>query len=160
MKKSINYIALLAIVWLTALTSCKKEDIVSLVPNVLSADAIQGTWKITISQGTEWEKTLGIVTPKANEPDLLNGTLKFIPPSEVQIRTSNGTLMGATGFTVDALDLTIEIDGIGLFNVKNYVAGKSMNLEQVEPTKDSDYKFNSQGNNYLYFQKFWTTVKQ
>ena len=159
MKRQIKFISLLFIVCLIALNSCKKEDIVSLLPTVLSQDALQGTWLITISQGTEWEKTLGIVTPKANEPDLLNGTLKFIG-NEVQIRTGAGILKGAAGFTVDAVNSTMTITGIGLFNVKNYVAGKSMNLEQREPNTDSDYKFNSQGNNNLYFQKFWTTIKQ
>lgn len=155
----INFITLLVIVCLTAVTSCKKDEPV--VASGISQDALQGTWLITISQGTEWEKTLGIITPKANEPDLLNGTLKFIG-SQVEIKTGAGILKGSAAFTVDAAKSTITITDIGLFNIKNYVAGKSMSMEQREPNPSvaSDYKFNSQGNNYLYFQKFWTTTKQ
>lgn len=159
MKKQIKLISFLGILCIAALTSCKKDEPV--VSTALSQDALQGTWLITISQGTEWEKTLGIVTPKANEPDLLNGTLKFIG-SQVEIKTGTGVLKGSAAFTVDAVKLTITITDIGLFNIKNYVAGKSMNMEQREPNPSvaSDYKFNSGGNNYLYFQKFWTTIKQ
>ena len=158
MKKPINYITLIAIVWLTALSSCKKDE--PAVSTALSQDALQGTWLITKSEGTEWEKTKGIVTPKANDPSGLNATLKF-KGTECTYTDTAGKF-GSFGFTVDAANSTVTLTGVGLFNVKNYVAGKSMSMEQREPL-DTDYESRpdgSGGSKLLYFQKFWTTTKQ
>lgn len=123
----------------------------------LSNEALKGTWKITVAQGTEWEKGKGIVTPKASSPDDVGRTLTFLLPSEVQIKESNGTSVGNTGFVLDVANSTLTITGVGLFNIKNFVAGKSMEMEQREPI-DSDYRDVS--GKLLYFQKFWTLQKQ
>jgi hypothetical protein len=158
MKNQINYIALLAMVCMATLVSCKKDEPV--VSTALSQEALVGTWQITISQGTEWEKGKGIITPKANEPSLLNATLKFIG-SEVTVTSATGTVFVTTGFTIDAAKSTATITGVGLFNIKNYVGGKSMDWEQREPL-DTDYeaKSTSGGTRFLYFQKFWTMQKK
>jgi hypothetical protein len=157
MKIQIKFISLVIIVCLAALTSCKKDEPV--VSTALSQNALQGTWLITISQGTEWEKNVGIITPKADAPSSLNSTLKFTG-SECTGTDAAGKAFGPLGFTVDAANLTVTLTGVGLFNIKNYVAGKSMNMEQREPNTDSDYTLNSGNGKHLYFQKFWTMVRQ
>lgn len=158
MRKSLSSVALLIALSITWLSSCKKDDPAAIVPAAFSLTGIAGTWIINPSEGTEWEEGVGIITPKAAEPDLLNGTIEIIG-TEVKVKDSGGTLLGAFPISADATNMKVTITGVGTFNVSSYVSGVSMYWAQKEPTEHSEYEENNPGQ-FLYFQKFWTLTKK
>lgn len=143
-------------------SSCKKEDAAP-VATGLTLTTLQGTWAIATSQGTEWKKGTGIVTPRADDPSMIG--LKFvISATQVTVKDIFGTVMyGPESFTFNETDKTILIGadgntGLGLFNIADFVAGTSMSWNQREPI-DADYSFQAGCACELYFQKFWTFAK-
>ncbi len=158
MKKAFSYFALLTILSGTVLFSCKKEDVVALAPAgpAFSQSGIAGTWKIIVSQGVEWEQGVGIITPLAAEPDLLNAKLVIVG-TEATLTAADGTVFGSFPIAADATGMTVTLDGVGLFNVSEYVGGVSMQWIQREPIA-ADYEENNPGQ-FLYFQKYWTLQK-
>jgi hypothetical protein len=156
MKRAISYITVLTLVSITVLLSCKKDDPAPAV--TFSQAALAGTWIINPSEGTEWQEGVGIVTPRAAEPDLLNATLEFVG-TQVNIKDSGGVSFGTAAVTVNATDMEITLDGVGTFEVKNFIAGVSMTMNQKEPSVHSDYEENNPGQ-FLAFQKFWGLTKK
>ena len=117
-----------------------------------------GSWTITEASGTEWEKTAGIVTPKAADPATV-GAIVVIGLNPTVLMFFNPLLEaeGTIALAGDIVTVTVGADVLE-FTLKNKTA-TSMQWDQREPNKDSDYEFNAGGSNYLYFQKFWTMTK-
>lgn len=152
-----NKILCVAIVLvLVNVTSCKKEDAAPVAPAFTLA-AIAGTWVINPSQAVEW--VLGLATSsKANEPTLLNATLKIVG-TEVQVKDSSGASMGSFPISVNESGMTVTIIGVGTFDVKNYVGNVSMTWEQQDPSGASEYEEVAPGV-FVFNQKFWGLTKQ
>jgi hypothetical protein len=143
------------------LSACKKDD--APAPAGLSNTTVQGTWAIATSEGTEWKKGTGIITPRAAATDMI-GYKAVISGSTITFKDISGTVIfGPESFTLDASAKTILIGanantGLGLFNIPNFVAGATMSWDQREPV-DADYAPKSSCSCDLYFQKFWTMTK-
>ena len=146
----------LTLVSITVMVSCKKDDPAAAV--TFSAAAMAGTWIINPSEGTEWEEGVGIITPHAPEPDILNATLTF-SGTEVTGKDSGGTTLGTFAFSANASAMELTLTSVGTFDVKNFVAGVSMTLEQKAPTVHADYEEKNPGQ-FLAFQKFWGLTKK
>jgi hypothetical protein len=115
-----------------------------------------GSWTITEAFGTEWQKGVGIVTPKAADPGTVNSIIVIgINPTVFQFYNP---LFAGTGITLSGDKVTIAVGSDVLeFTLKNKTA-TSMQWDQREPNTDSDYRENNPGQ-FLYFQKFWTLQK-
>jgi hypothetical protein len=152
-------------VWLTGaallLCACKKDE--APAPAGLSSTSLQGTWAIATSQGTEWKKGVGIITPKAAAADMI-GYKIVIAGSTLTVKDISGAVIyGPDSFTLNESAKTILIGangntGLGLFNISNFVAGATMSWDQRDPI-DADYTPKSSCSCELYFQKFWTMTK-
>ena len=123
----------------------------------LSQNSLQGTWTITVSEGTEWKKDVGIITPRADDPETLNATFVFTG-NTFTATAEDESPFGTFTFTIDEENSTITVDDLGFFNVKDFVAGTSMKWEQREPL-ETDYE-ERDGGQFLYYQKFWSFEKQ
>ncbi len=143
------------------LGSCKKDE--TPAPAGLTATTIQGNWAISTSEGTEWKKGVGIITPRAAAPDMIGLKLE-ITATTVTVKDISGTVMfGPITYTLDVTAKTILIGdngntGLGLFAISNFVTSTSMAWDQREPI-DADYEFKADCTCELYFQKFWTLAK-
>lgn len=146
---------MLMLISIVGLVSCKKDDPVSVA---FSLSAISGSWIINPSEGTEWEEGVGIITPRAPEPDLLNATLK-ITGTEVEVKDSGGTSFGSFPISVNESDMEVTITGVGTFEVKNYIGNVSMTWNQKEPKDHSDFEEKNPGQ-FLAFQKFWGLTRK
>ncbi len=146
--------ALLMLVLLFA--GCKKDDA---TPAGTTLADLGGSWTITAAFGTEWEKTAGIITPKAADPDAVGSiiTIGFNPTTFSYFPLGSSAITGTIALAGDIVTVTIGGDVLE-FTLKNKTA-TGMQWDQRDPNKDSDYEFNSGGGNYLYFQKFWTMTK-
>jgi hypothetical protein len=144
-------------------TSCKKDENIS---TELTAASIQGDWEITVAEGTEWEKealesTAFISNPKSADPYMF-GLILTINATTVTAKMGSDVL-GTFDYTLDVNESTILIGengntGVGFFTIGNFT-GSGMKMDQREPIND-DFRYNEGGDNYLYFQKFWTLKKK
>lgn len=162
MKTQMKYVGFAFVAFaLLVLSSCKKDE--TPAPTGLSASTIQGNWAITTSEGTEWKKGEGIITPRAAAPDMIGLKLE-ITATTITIKDISGTAMGPPiTYTLDVTAKTILIGadgntGLGLFNISNFVTSTSMAWDQRDPI-DADYTFKADCTCELYFQKFWTLAK-
>lgn len=148
--------ALLMLVLL--LVGCKKDDATPAAAGTTLAD-LGGSWTITAAFGTEWEKTAGIITPKAADPDAVGSIIVIgLNPTTFSYFPLGGTgVTGTIALAGDLVTVTVGTDVLE-FTLKNKTA-TGMQWDQREPNKDSDYEFNSGAGNFLYFQKFWTLTK-
>ena len=125
--KTVVYVMLAAFV---LLESCKKEETTA-PSNVLSATTIQGTWKVTVAEGTEWENGVGVTTPRAADPGTVDLVFNIGPTSAI---ITKGTDTFTFSYTLTVVDATIFFPpeantGLGLFAIKDFDT-TSMNWEQ------------------------------
>ena len=92
----------------------------------------------------------------AAEPSVLNAKLVIVG-TEATLTAADGTVFCSFPIAVDAAGMTVTLDGVGLFNVSEYLGGISMQWIQREPIA-TDYEENNSGQ-FLYFQKYWTMQK-
>jgi hypothetical protein len=146
----------------TVLTSisCKKDD--PAPATGLSLSALQGDWAVTSGEGTEWEEGVGIVTPRADDPSLVG--YKFsITSTTITVKDITGTtVLGSVAYTLDPTTGVISAgngaSGLGVYTIKNFVAGATMDWDQREPIAE-DYEPQSGCGCNLAFQKFLKFAK-
>lgn len=123
----------------------------------ITPESLVGTWLLISSEGTEWEKDDGIITPRAAEPSTLNAVLT-ITATTVHIVSASDEEFGTFNYTITDGEM-VHLEGIGDFTISDFT-GTGMQWDQRDPSEDADYEYNEEGDNYLYFQKFWTLEKQ
>lgn len=147
--------------FITLLGSCKKDE--TTTPAGLTSNNLQGSWAIVTSEGTEWKKDTGIITPRADDPSLIGYKIVFTD-NMVSVKDITGAVIfGPSTWNLNETDKTISIgtdaaNGLGMFTIKNFIAGTSMAWDQRNPV-DDDYEYKVDCDCFLYFQKFWTLSK-
>jgi hypothetical protein len=153
MKLQIRILAITFCTSILLFSNCTEDE-----PTAgLSQNSLQGTWTVTVSEGTEWKQGVGVITPRADDPETLNATFVFNGNS-FTATAEGGSSFGTFTFSVDDENSTIMVDDLGFFNVKDFVAGTSMKWEQREPL-ETDYE-ERDGGQFLYYQKFWSFEKE
>ncbi len=156
---SIRLMTLLSAVSLVSI-SCKKDDPAPVAG--LSQTALQGSWAIASGEGTEWEEGVGIVTPRAVDPSLV-GYKIVIDGSMISVKDISGAVvLGPIAFTLDTSTGVITAgnaaSGLGVYTIKNFVAGATMEWDQREPIAEDFEPQVGCGCN-LSFQKFLKFAK-
>lgn len=159
--KSLVYLISLTCFAAAIFASCSKEEA---KPAGLNSTTIQGSWLIvTGSEAAEWQKDVGIITPRAAFTELNGYKLSFSgnmmsvldPPGNVVFGPSTWNLNDATGFIEIGTDAA---NGLGGFTIKNFVAGISMEWDQRDPV-EADYEYKLDCDCFLYYQKFLKLTK-
>lgn len=119
---------------------------------------LEGSWAITSGEGTEWREGVGIVTPRATDNSLV-GYKIVIAGDQISVKDVSGTVvLGPMTFTLTASTGVINAgnsaSGLGVYTIKNFVAGASMEWDQREPIAE-DYKPQAGCSCNLSFQKFF-----
>lgn len=136
-------------------TSCKKDDPTPAAG--LSMATLEGSWAISSGEGTEWEEGVGIITPRAADGSLV-GLKIVIEDDMISVKDISGTvLLGPISFTLNTTTGVITAGngatGLGVYTIKNFVAGASMEWDQREPIAE-DYEAEAGCGCNLAFQKF------
>ena len=151
MKKVI--LSIIVLVAITFFAGCGDDD----EPKATTLADLGGSWTITEASGTEWQKGVGIVTPKAADPGTVNNIVVIgLNPTVFQYYNPLLVGTGTIALSGDKVTVTVGSDVLE-FTLKNKTA-TSMQWDQREPNTDSDYRENNPGQ-FLYFQKFWTLQK-
>jgi hypothetical protein len=155
MKSQLRLIPFTFIGLMIGLGACQKEEA---KPAGLTSNNLQGSWAITSGEGTEWQKDVGIITPRADDPSLIGYKMEF-SGNMMSVKDISGTVIfGPSTWNLDETAGTILIgtdaaNGLGFFTIKNFVAGASMDWDQRNPV-DDDYEYKLDCDCFLYFQKF------
>jgi hypothetical protein len=155
MKRLFHLIPLSFIGLVILLNGCNKDEA---KPAGLTSNNLQGSWAITSGEGTEWQKDVGIITPRAADLSLIGYKVEF-SGNMMSVKDISGTVVfGPSTWNLDETAGTISIgtdavNGLGFFTIKNFVAGASMDWDQRNPV-DDDYEYKVDCDCFLYFQKF------
>ncbi len=140
--------------------SCKKDD--PAPTTSLSTSTLEGNWVVSSGEGTEWKEGSGVITPRAADPTLVG--YKFtITGTTITVKDITGaTVLGPIAYTLDAATGVITAgngaSGLGVYTIKNFVAGATMDWDQREPIAE-DYEPQSGCGCNLAFQKFLKFAK-
>lgn len=144
----------------TVMISCKKDEPAPAAPAATTlSDKIQGDWAISKSQGVEWQEGVGIITPLADEPDLLGAMIRIEDDMFTVKEISGAVMFGPVAFTLDETENEITIPDLGTFQIEDLVLNTSMDWDQNEPKNPGDYEPQAGCGCNLFFQKFWTLSK-
>ena len=143
--KNNMFLLTIALGVIAALSGCGKDDSVS--------SGIVGDWTITAAIGVEWEEGSGIIN--TNDPDEeMEGIAVSVTSSKVTVGD-----FGTFDYTFSSDIITIDLGDEDLvFNVE-FDGSNTMDWAQFAPDSHDDYEYNDQGENYLYYQKFWTLTR-
>jgi hypothetical protein len=161
MKNLFTKAATLLIAVAVLSTSCKKDDPAPAATG-LTLQTLEGNWAVTSGEGTEWEEGVGIITPRAADPSLVG--YKFsITSSAITVKDISGaTVLGPIAYTLNTstgvLSAGNGATGLGVFTIKNFVAGATMEWDQRDPIAE-DYEPQAGCGCNLSFQKFWKFAK-
>lgn len=141
--------------------SCKKDDPAPAATGLTQAN-LQGNWAIASGEGTEWQEGVGIITPRAADPSLVGYKLE-ISAATITVKDISGTVVfGPIAYTLNTTTGLITagnaVSGLGVYTIKNFVAGASMEWEQREPIAE-DYEAQAGCGCNLSFQKFFTFAR-
>lgn len=137
--------------------SCKKDDPAP-TAQPLSMATLEGSWAITSAEATEWKEGAGIITPRAADNSFVGYKL-VIAGDQITIKDVSGTvLLGPITFTLNTSTGVINAgnsaSGLGVYTVKNFVAGASMDWDQREPIAE-DFQAQAGCSCNLSYQKFF-----
>lgn len=116
---------------------------------------ITGTWEVTDAMGVEWEEGEGVINTNDPDEEFLGETVT-ITATQVTIAdfgTFDYELSGGV-MTIDFGDGETEE-----FNIA-FDDANTMLWSQDDPDDHSDYEYNEEGDNYLFYQKFLTLDRQ
>lgn len=151
---SIRFIAILLVAVLVS-GSCSKDDPAPAAG--LSVATLEGSWAITSSEGTEWQEGVGIITPRAPDNSIVGYAVIFAGNMVSVEDVSGNVLLGPIAFTLNTTTGVITAgngaSGLGVYTIKNFVAGASMEWDQREPIAE-DYEPEAGCGCNLSFQKF------
>lgn len=141
-------------------TSCKKDDPAPAAG--LSAATLEGNWAVTSGEGTEWQEGVGIITPRASDPSLV-GYKFVITGSTISVQDISGTVvLGPIAYTLNTTTGVITAgngaSGLGVYTIKNFVAGATMEWDQRDPIAE-DFEPQAGCACNLAFQKFFKFAK-
>lgn len=136
--------------------SCKKDD--APAPAGLSLATLEGSWAITSGEGTEWQEGVGIITPRAVDNSLVGYKIQVDGDVLTVKDISGNVVLGPITITLNTSTGVINagnaVDGLGVYTIKNFVAGATMEWDQRDPIAE-DYEPQAGCGCNLSFQKFF-----
>jgi len=156
-------IIIYTVLFATLIIGCKDDDeSTGLDLSVLNTENIQGSWKITTALGTEWtyEEGKGVKGTEEVDDEFLNETISI---------TADKLILSAdksASYKLDVAKMTFSLlngDGSldtqgGIFDIASF-DGDTMQLNNIDPTKESDYE-DKGGDFPKYYQKKWTLTRK
>lgn len=142
-------------------TSCKKDEPAPAATGLTQAN-LQGNWAVASGEGTEWQEGVGIITPRAADPSLVGYKLEIAATTITVKDISGAVVLGPITYTLNTttglLTAGNAVSGLGVYTIKNFVAGTSMQWDQREPIAE-DYELQAGCSCNLSFQKFFTFAR-